>query len=385
MLAFNEFRDLVENFFKRVDEMRSRSSEDNLRTGNMTKEEAYEVIKAARKTVSQIESRRKELPTYRDDSLSENTIAGYKVEYARLINGTKSYAELISKARSTTSIRTWHRRRAAIIYVLLTLLKKFLFKQDKMQKNLIEESEWLAKVKDIKVTESLLTKVENEPALKKTNRKPAESKKKHLRGLPKDWREQIIRRMPTYQPQILTLAITGCRPAEIVKGIKWRIDNNKLIAEINGAKVSKHSGQETRILSFKIEGEIAKALAEIISENGGSYVVTLVSAVNLTTAIRSAARRAFPKFKKSITAYSFRHQAAADWKALANTSTDPEESLIQVSAMLGHATNLTKGRYGHSSQSRGTLIPEKVVMSRQVKVINKISYKKSPPNPAVPS
>jgi integrase len=351
----------------------------------MTKEEAYTIIKIARNTVNQIEKRRKSLPTYRDDSLSENTIAGYKVEYARLINGTKSHAELISKARSTTSIRTWHRRRAAIIYVLLTLLKKFLSKQDKMQKNLIEESEWLDKVKYIKATESFLTKVENEPALDKSIRKPAKSKKKDLRGLPKDWREQIIHRMPTYQPQILTLAITGCRPSELVKGIKWRIDNNKLIAEINGAKISKHSGQETRILSFKIEGEIAKALAEIISKNGGSCEVTLVSAVNLTTAIRSAAQRAFPKFKKSITAYSFRHQAAADWKALANTSSDPDESLILVSGMLGHATNLTKGRYGHSSQSRGSLMPEKVDLSRQVKVINKMSFRKLPFNPAGPS
>ena len=182
--------------------------------------------------------------------------------------------------------------------------------------------------------------------------------------------------MPKYNTQILTLSLTGCRPIELQKGILWKVESSKLVTTIIGAKISQYAGQEIRALTFPVIGELAEAMNKLVIENGGELFVSVSSTVNLTTAIRSAAKRAFPKFKKSVTAYSFRHQAAADWKAAVNNSDNPEQNLTEVSGMLGHATSQMKGRYGHSSQYRGSLVPEKVEFSRQVKVTNKSSYKK---------
>ena len=80
--------------------------------------------------------------------------------------------------------------------------------------------------------------------------------------------------------------------------------------------------------------------------------VKIQSAINLTTAIRSAGKRAFPKRKKSITCYSFRHQVTADWKSISKQSHDIEDALIEVSKALGHASDATKRYYGHSEQAK---------------------------------
>lgn len=346
----------------------------------MDQQEAFETIKQARVAVNSIIGRRENLATYTDKLPSASTVTSYQREFKRLTEGTTSPSEIITRAKQTGSVRTWYRRRAALLYTYLNALEKMLTDQDKLQREIKESSDWFYLVKNIKNVMVLLNLIENEPSLEESIRKSARSKKKDLYGLPDEWRQIIIARMPTYQAQMLTLAITGCRPIELKKDVFWKIDQDKIVAIIQGAKISKFAGQKTRSLTFPIVGELANAMQKIIIENGGEVIVSVNSTVNLTTSIRSAAKRAFPNFKKTVTACSFRHQASSDWKADANTSGNTEENLILVSGMLGHATNLTKGRYGHSSQGRGSLVPEKVETSRPVKVIQKISYVKSANN-----
>ena len=126
----------------------------NLLKDKMTQEEAFNIIKSARYTVNQIESRRKSLPTFTNKPLSESTVAGYRAEYKRLTKRATSSAEVISQARLTNSIRTWHRRRAALIYTYIVGLKKLLTSQDKIQRNANGQTEWFAEVRAIKLKNS---------------------------------------------------------------------------------------------------------------------------------------------------------------------------------------------------------------------------------------
>jgi integrase len=340
----------------------------------MTTDEAIETIKQARSTLTKIKDGRKGLPTHSDKPLSKSTVKTYTDEIKSLVNKcgrmnkSVNFNSIVLVAKETQSIRTWHKRRAAMLYYFINLMEINLNIQNEMQRTHRGSDEWLVIVAKIKRITGILAKIENEPPIHLKDRKPKKSKMRELRDLPNDWREIVIARMPSYQPQILTLAITGCRPCEIVKGIEWSIIDGMLIAEIKGAKLGKHSGQEIRVLAYKINSPLVKSLAKIIIENGGACTIVLKSAANLTHSIRTAARRAFPKLKKSITCYSFRHQCAADLKANALLSGNSDEAQLQISAALGHAASQTKGQYGQAKQTRsGGAIPVKVTATRIVK------------------
>lgn len=51
-------------------------------------------------------------------------------------------------------------------------------------------------------------------------RSDRDTKRQDMRGLPDDWRERLIERMPNYGPATLTAAVTGCRPAELASGVQ---------------------------------------------------------------------------------------------------------------------------------------------------------------------
>ena len=80
-------------------------------------------------------------------------------------------------------------------------------------------------------------------------RRPSHSKRRDLRGLPEDWRERLVARMPKYRSAALTSAVARCRPKELKKGVQLAIVGRMLIATINGAKVTEKAGQPWRRLS----------------------------------------------------------------------------------------------------------------------------------------
>lgn len=347
----------------------------------------HNTVKIARNTLSKIKNRRENLPAHTGKELSKSTEDTYSKEFARLVKNAiaiekpLNYDALIKLAKDTSSIRTWHKRRAALLYYFIEILDKNLKDQAALQRTALGSEEWFSAVAKVSNTTSFLVQLDNEPPIALDKRKPKRSKKRDLRGLPDDWVQQIIKRMPTYQPQILTLAVTGCRPCELVKGVTWSILNNQIVAKIQGAKVGKNSGQIERTLSFEIDEQLTESLAKIISDNGGSCEIVLVSAINLTNAIKSAGRRAFPKFKKSITSISLRHQFSANFKASAASSSDSEDTQLLISAALGHASSQTKGYYGQVKQARSGAVPTSVVATRQVKQKNRKSFSNTKTKP----
>lgn len=345
----------------------------------MNKEEGFEIIKKARLLLVQIQTRQEKLSTYSEKPPSDKTILGYETEVNRLLEKCHlaGHSDIVGIAKDTKAMNTWYRRRAAIYNQYKTKLSTDLSAQDKYQRSNNFNDDWFAYLTQIKIAIDVLEKLETEQPLEKKERSIKRSKKKDLKGLPNDWREKILERMPKYKKQILTLAITGCRPSEIVKGVKWSIlqgengDEDKLTAEIQGAKIGKFSGQEYRKATFLLNDHnrfIATLYEILLRQPNEEMTVTTASAINLTSAIRSAGKRVFPKFNKTITSYSFRHQIASNIKQSANSSGEADSILVKLSGLLGHANDQTKRYYGNEKQgTTGGVGLVNVITTREIR------------------
>jgi integrase len=142
-----------------------------------------------------------------------------------------------------------------------------------------------------------------------------------MTGLPPDWRERLVARMPTYRLATLTAAVTGCRPAELVGGVRVSIEGGMLVAFIRGAKVDveRGKGQEWRRLEWPLDNpsRMVRDLADEAARAGGALTVTIKSASNFSKSMSNAAAREWPRRKATITLYCLRHQVAAGMKATA--------------------------------------------------------------------
>lgn len=186
-----------------------------------------------------------------------------------------------------------------------------------------------------------------EAAAYSTKRKKA-GKRRSIRGLPADWREKMLAAAtPAHKLTVAISAATGCRPAELEKGIRIERVGEKIVATIKGAKVryDQKTGKrisgliERRLELDPASGLLAKYIAKALPEGG---IVT----VNRWTggdAIRRAAQKC--GFKK-VTPYSLRHQFASDRKG---EGMDRAES----AELLGHKSQRTQQHYGHALQGKG--------------------------------
>lgn len=262
---------------------------------------------------------------------------------------------------SVVSVSTWRKERAAAMHSLATDIIEFLDHEIAVEQYLLEaHTDCLTKLMKLKPPSSL-------------KRKPKSSKRKILSQLNKvdpTWRETIISRMPKYRVPLLVMAISGCRPAELQRGVVVELGHDVIRFTINGVKVTDHSGQLKRNLEVSINSKLGEMLARELRSGNVTNPVKIENALNLTTAIRSAGKRAYPKLKGTVTSYCFRHQCAADWKSQSDGSDD---SNLKISMALGHRADHTKQYYGYQQQGgSGVLFPQSVAATSQVKSKNKL-------------
>ena len=192
----------------------------------------------------------------------------------------------------------------------------------------------------------------------------AHSKRVRLRGLPPDWRAQMFKGLGTkskYQAPLAVLSATGARPAELELGVQVALAaDGQLVFTIQGVKTHGGKyGQEVRVLTVRPETIEAKFLVAQIRATGSPTKV-FAKAGALSDRIRLLSAKVFPKLTKSVSAYVFRHQMAADLKA---SGMAPAE----VSAALGHSVEETKRFYGAAQSARSDSGVSKVQASRPVK------------------
>jgi hypothetical protein len=199
------------------------------------------------------------------------------------------------------------------------------------------------------------------------------SKRQSLRGLPADWREAMYQRgqKGKYVQALLVSALTGCRPSELVRGIKvWKEHDKQLGKDlicfrIEGSKVKSQQGQPTRCISYVADDAhpLVAAMRAQLDAHGPVMHVEIINAANFTVEVRRLAARLWPAHKHTITAYCFRHQWAADTKRLGDGDA--------VSRGLGHASAKTRRNYGTAGQANGPsqLQPIKIEADRVIRSV----------------
>ncbi|MBK4739201.1 site-specific integrase [Noviherbaspirillum pedocola] len=306
---------------------------------------------------------------------AERTVATYKRRGELLMQTPKGQHAsrldaVIAKAKRSKSASTWFGNRAALMFGIRRGIEAALSTQDKMQRELKSENvpendirwqEWRDIVAKVSSSMQWIERLQNEPGPPVGERKPRHSKRKDLRGLPDDWRERIVARMPKYRLAVLAQAVTGCRPEELVSGVQLEIRGGQLVATIDGVKVSEKSGQEWRRLSWPIDSA-SPLIRDLVREvEAGASLAQIRDAKAYSGAMRAAGARAWPRRKATVTPYCLRHAAASDFKASGMDS-------ASISEALGHSSEVTKKYYGSWHQARGgSVAPQSVEAARKLK------------------
>jgi hypothetical protein len=191
------------------------------------------------------------------------------------------------------------------------------------------------------------------------------AKKSALKSLPPNWREHMWERAsepewrnsrPQLLPSLAVLSLTGCRPAEIEQGVTVLLRGDLLVMEIDGAKCTdaggRERGQPKRRYGFKIDANADPALLFLQTlaagrmVNGTGQCRIAHNADYLYNSVVMLGKSVFPKLRTRVSPYCFRHQVASDLKA------DPTVPLEDAAKYMGHLSDYSIGKYGHSIHGR---------------------------------
>lgn len=183
-----------------------------------------------------------------------------------------------------------------------------------------------------------------EDSVKPYNHDKVSGKRKFLNRLPEGWMGMLIDELPIqHQEPAMLMALTGCRPAELGKGILLEvIDDDYLKVTIKGAKYKEGlQGQKERTLN--IHAWHAHRLFNLAYEEPVEVTIN-------TESFRKAVRRTADKLGfKGVSPYCFRHQFSANMKAELGDRWTHED----LAKALGHITDRCQQYYGHPNQKRG--------------------------------
>ena len=250
---------------------------------------------------------------------------------------------------------TWYKYKAAYQFGAALMIRKLLRDADKLEKTdktkaKLYREEALRLGEELKSLSPDYEKKHrlNHPApsnqAKPYTKSKIEGKRKALRGLPTNWVGRLIDELPIqHQKAALVMALTGCRPAELEKGV-WleAVDHDHLKITIKGAKYIKNKqGQKQRVLKFALED--AHRLFNLAYEEPRLVWIN-------KEAFRKAIRRAAGNLGfKGVSPYSLRHQFAANLKSESGKKWTHED----LAKALGHITDRCQQFYGHPNQARG--------------------------------
>lgn len=278
-----------------------------------------------------------------------------QIEYLRqttqLIQRTRhTKGGLVEVIQSTAHISTFRKRLAALRYFLHDQQQQ-LFRRLKQPIVPAPEILYLELRQHLEQLQDL-AKLQQEGM--RNQRAKRRSKRQALAGLPSNWRTALCKRAADgrYIFPLIVLALTGCRPSELVKGIHlWRSRDETEAKDlihfsIQGVKVKSTQGQPRRTITYAADDPhpLVVVINKLLDTQEEPHVLAKIdSAVNLTVEIRRLANCLWPKHKQPVTAYCFRHQWAADIKA--NSDEDA------ASRGLGHISAKTRRFYGTANQA----------------------------------
>ena len=301
---------------------------------------------------------------------SANTEHDYLRMGQLLLHRAKSHPNgLVGAVTDTRRPTTFQKRLAALAF---TLQKQHLELLDRI----IRPVEPLLLDSLIETAEQLLAALTALQTLRQQGlrgpRARRRSKRQALSGLPANWREQLCLRgrEGRYGAALLVAALSGCRPAELVAGVRvWRAlggasQQPALHVEVKGAKVKREQGQPLRRLTYSAADphpllQMLMTLAPATPD--APLVVQVERAGNFSAEVKRLAGCLWPSHPQAVTAYCLRHQWGADAKRNGDAGA--------VSRGLGHLSGKTQRLYGTASQGgkADRLKPVRIEAERPVK------------------
>ncbi len=257
-----------------------------------------------------------------------------------------------------TRKRTWYQARAAFRRNIAGQVKAILKRADDCQR----AGDRLGRANELDALPACLEMLGPEGRFGKkatfdpeTERKENRGKRRTLKHFPDDWREKVFSAAsPRMQRAIAALALSGCRPSELSKGVQISRTGDRITMTIKGSKTNDGHGQPERAITIERNEENAMFFACLdpgeISEDDGYVRVSL----------HRISRRLWPRHKNVVSAYNFRHQVASDIKSAGTDSS-------QIAMTLGHAVEKTQSMYGQALQGSGKSGIIAATGSREVK------------------
>lgn len=264
--------------------------------------------------------------------------------YARLAKSRLDVSsETGGRLMDGVSARSWHTTRAALLHEATRAFVAARKACDAAQK----AGDMAAAVAEAKKARRALTAFESvQGAEKPTAAQPKRSARKTLPPSPEWPGKAFEAATPAQRPAVAVLWASGCRPAEVEMGVdvSKRAGGEVIVLEVPGAKVRANAGQPRRSIAIKADSEAGRALLAILGDK------------ERLTVSRPAQRIAkdFADIRKkaglAVSAYSFRHQFAAEMKAKFGSHTVGAE---QVAAAMGHRVTRSQQHYGAKAQAKG--------------------------------
>lgn len=339
----------------------------------MDRQAIYDRIKAAKEAM---------IPTHADgatlDTVTTEDAARQYESTVRNLFGTdpttgkliapRNPALVIASVQTAGTVATLRKRARSVRYAALKALSALLKLADSAQRaGNWHEVERIVSLNSFHVFTVLAQMMSSDYRLGWKETRSRHSKKGSLLKLPKDWREQIANAVHgQFRIPAIVALLTGCRPAELEKGVLIELVGESLYVTIQGAKVTEKAGQEQR--RFRIaDHPVTKILLDIMTESEAtqhSMPVKVEHGNSVTTHLRSVGKKLWPERKETITVYTARHAMAADCKAAIYDGADPD----LVSQVLGHVVDKTASYYGARFQSGGiSVAPTEVVVPNAIK------------------
>lgn len=160
-----------------------------------------------------------------------------------------------------------------------------------------------------------------------------QSQRDDLKSLPEKWQDKIVAAAAgkKYQDAIALLALTGCRPQELVNKIEIDMSVNPCEIKIHGAKVVEgRSGQAWRILKFSWDA-LPAHFVESACDGHQSHIVDIQSTDALRQALYAISDELWPGGIR-VSPYHFRHAFAENLRENGWPAHEMAEAMGELSA-----------------------------------------------------
>jgi hypothetical protein len=188
-----------------------------------------------------------------------------------------------------------------------------------------------------------------------------------IRKYPQDWRERLLGAVQTGIPNmkgaVLVLALTGCRPSELISA-ELSICDTGIKITVESAK-SLRGEEPTRRGGIYLVSQMTSALVPLAEKGGRPFAKINYKALDNLLQRTSQKKGVLPSLLKiSVRSSDFRNQLAADAKAV---GWPPED----IALLLGHISTLQQKAYGRSYLGRRSsfFLPANVIQSHAVRSV----------------